>query len=398
MSAYPVFYGEVKSPIWYLLYYGKYLLSLSFILYSFTKRKSDANAVYLRKKFNRNFVLCPIVILAYSICIWTLNTPSFNFITRGISNTLFNCISYATGIAIACSLKEETPKCAIIAALTVYCISIFLGLLHGGGDFLKNCLFLRSTSAQGAYTELHEVAFVIGLYLLFLLFMNKKRFIKNTRCMTIMCILFYIIAWKRIGLAAFIFVALYIIIIRRKTARLTSKLMYVTGIVTIAICLIYVAFSTSDNLILILNRQGIDMMGRNIIYSYFRRFCDFTPLFLGRGVGFVSRQFDYATEADLYNMVSIKALHNDLMKMYIEVGFAGFVVWCYYWLINIPKKIVKYANVQAGFYSLCLLLFAFITYTTDNTGEYYNFQMHLIMLLYTISYYFRKKLAGLEHK
>lgn len=42
------------------------------------------------------------------------------------------------------------------------------------------------------------------------------------------------------------------------------------------------------------------------------------PTFMGKGVGFVGRQFDYTTRADLYHMVSIRALHNDFFKMYTK--------------------------------------------------------------------------------
>lgn len=389
MSGYPVFYGSVGSLTWYLFYYGKYLLSLLFIAYAFYECKIDKCTAYLQKKFNIIFLVYSGALLAYSVLIWILESPSFDFITRGISNTLFNGLSFATGIAIACSLKKDAPKYGLLAALTTYCISIVLGLLHDGGYFIKNCLFFRSTSAQGAYTELHEVAFVIGLYLIFLIFINKNKFIKKTRYMMALCVIFFIIAWKRIGIGAFLLVAVYLWIIQRKVKPLTPKLMKITEIVTIVVCFVYVAFSTSDDLITIFRSHGIEMSGRNIIYSYFRKFCDFTPLFFGHGVGFVSRQFDYTTAADLHNMVSIKALHNDFMKMYIDVGFIGFLVWCYFWLFYLPKKVKMFANVEAGFYALCLILFAFVTYTTDNTAGYYSFQMHLVMLIFVISHYYR---------
>lgn len=207
--------------------------------------------------------------------------------------------------------------------------------------------------------------------------------------MTALCVIFFIIAWKRIGIGAFVLVALYLWIIQKKVKPLTPKLMKITEIATVVVCFVYVSFSTSDSLDAFLSSHGIEMSGRNIIYSYFRKFCDFTPLYFGHGIGFVSRQFDYTTAADLYNMVSIKALHNDLMQMYIDLGFMGFLVWCYFWLFYLPRKIKRFANVEAGFYALCLILFAFITYTTDNTAGYYSFQMHLVMLLFAFSYYFR---------
>lgn len=401
MSAYEIFYGSVKSPMWYVLYYGKYYLVVVYAVFTYMLQdKKDKEAAVVRKKYSQLFLIVPLVIFLYSVLIWLIERPSSDFITRGISNTVFRCISYVGGIAIALSLKKDAPRYGIYAALITYGIGLLLGICNEGWDFFTTALFFRQTSAQGTYTELHELAFVIGLYLIFLFFINNKKFISNPKPLMILCCICFIIGWKRIGIGALFVVTVYMIcckLIQKKNInmtlairnrKVTFDIMKITEIAAVIGCVLYVALTTSNELVSSVEAGGVNLMGRNIIYNYFRRFYDFSVGFFGHGVGFVSRQFDYATPADLYNMISIKALHNDLMRVFIEIGFLGFVIWCCYWLVGVPRCIEKIAGKESAFVCLCLILYSFITYTTDNTEGYFNFQMHLVMLITSITYYY----------
>ena len=86
------------------------------------------------------------------------------------------------------------------------------------------------------------------------------------------------------------------------------------------------------------------------------------------------------SKSEVGNMASARGLHNDVLKMYIECGFIGSLIWLTYnWLyvpINIFKKVGK---KQATLY-IALTIFAFITYLTDNTENYFAFQVILLLL------------------
>mgnify|MGYP007104309312 CR=1 FL=1 len=195
-------------------------------------------------------------------------------------------------------------------------------------------------------------------------------------------------AWKRIGIFAVAMAYLYFVLFSNSKRSNKSFFVRVTGIVGTFICLIYVSLVVSGEFVTLLKSLGIDMMGRDIIYTYFRQFTTFSPTFMGKGVGFVGRQFDYATRADLYNMVSIRALHNDFFKIYIEIGFIGFIGWVIWWLIRLPQIIQKRYGVKKGIYLSLFVLFAFILYTTDNTESYINFQMELSAIITYISCFY----------
>lgn len=384
MSGYSVFYGSVGSITWYLLYYGKFFLILFCIFECFSHVYIKREDWKDTKKLFLLFCSVPIVIFLYSIIIWTINSPTNDFITRGISDTLFKLLSYAGGIAIAYKAKENATKYVSYAAIITYVISLLMGAVTDKGYFFRYELFNRTTSAQGKYTELHEIAFIIGMCLIFFVFSCEEDYIKSHKWSFIMLIIFFIIADKRIGFAAFGLAGLFGLTIKKKRKLTKESSIFVTGIITVLICLLYTSLSTSNGLISLLESHNIDLMGRDIIYRYFRQFCDFTPTYFGRGVGFVTRQFDYTSSRDLYQMAVIRALHNDYMKVFIEIGFWGFIIWLIYWLIYIPRKINKLAGFNAMFSAFCVILYTFVTYATDNTEGYFNYQLVLALLISSI--------------
>ena len=87
-------------------------------------------------------------------------------------------------------------------------------------------------------------------------------------------------------------------------------------------------------------------------------------------------------------MVSIRALHNDFFKIYIEIGYIGFIVWVFWWMIKMPQIIQKRYGVKKAFICLLFILYAFILYTTDNTESYTNFQMLLSAIITYISCFY----------
>ena len=272
MSGYDAFYGKVGSPLWTIYYYGKYVWILLFIILSLQYRHTRI-AIRKRNDSFHLFLVLPVIIFIYSVFVWLIRTPSFNFITRGISNTVFECISFAGGVYLAFALNERGIRIGVYSILFTYSLSIIIGLINGGSTFLKTALFNRTYAYQGKYTELHEVAFTLGLYIIIFALKKDelKKLFRHPRIIMVLCIAYFIIAWKRIGIFAVI-VSIIIGKVLENSKKLDKSLIRNIGIVGVVLCLVFVSFSTSDELVSILQSHNIEMSGRNIIYNYFRLF------------------------------------------------------------------------------------------------------------------------------
>lgn len=388
MGGYEIFYGKIGSLQWYFFYYGRFLCMLIFIVYSYCFYPITISS--FTRKWLLRLLLTPILMMfMYSCVLWILQHTRFPYISRGISDTIFMVGSYLAGISLVLLLKEKTIKYGLIAAIITFVSSCILGILNYGLDFFK-AMYGQNNSyiyyiIHNRYMELHEIIFTIGLYLICLIFTRSEDGNKKQTSKFFISMICFILGGKRIGFAALSIVVVLGALLKRKSNSNKVRIISITGTAGILVAILYVSMSTSTKLVSILSEYGIDMMGRDIIYRYFRQFCEFSPTFLGKGVGFVTRQFDYTTSADLYNMVSIRALHNDYMKVFIEIGFFGFIFWVWYWIKYIPKIIGKKVGVGSMVVSFLLIIYAFVTYLTDNTAGYFNFQLHLAMLITSIA-------------
>lgn len=388
MGSCSIFQGTAGSLRWMLFYYGSPLILLLLSIY-YVSLNRDIRVKKERKFFIGLFITPRIIMVLYSCAIWLISSTAFPYISRGISNTLFQCVAYICGVCIACGEKDDILEISLASAITVFGLAYLNGFIQNGIPFIY-ALNPFSTLADNfrQFTELHEVAYIIGLCILMNLIIGKYTSLKKKNILFWVSVIVFIIAWKRIGIFAVAITYLYFVVFSRSKKGNKSFFVKMTGIIGTIICLAYVSLIVSGKFVTLLQSLGIDMMGRDIIYAYFRKFTTFAPTFMGKGVGFVGRQFDYTTRADLHNMVSIRALHNDFFKMYIEIGYIGFIVWVFWWMIKMPQIIQKRYGVKKTFICLLFILYAFILYTTDNTESYTNFQMLLSAIITYISCFY----------
>ena len=378
MGGYSIFTGSAGTIRWAVFYYGRFALMMLYAFYSYGKR-TKKNERSVINWINKHTIIPLIVMFLWTICIWIIKGTHFRFITRGISDLIFLSGACISGAFLAKVLGKDALRYGLMAAIFTMVLSSIIGLGSMGGEF-----FTTLYRVENRYVELHEALFVIGLYLVcFALsdgFFNNQ---KNKIYFGVGCLAF-IIGGKRIGFAGLMVSLCIGLFVKHRKAKTQEAIIKVIGIGMIAFTIAYIWLSVTGELDLLFARYNINMMNRNIIYNYFRKFCDFSPTFLGHGLGFVGRQFDYATRDDLYNMISIRALHNDYFKMYLEIGFVGTLCWVTYWLRTLPNKLKKKIGLSGSCLVFCLIMYAFITYTTDNTAGYFNFQMHLVMLITVI--------------
>ena len=88
-------------------------------------------------------------------------------------------------------------------------------------------------------------------------------------------------------------------------------------------------------------------------------------------------------------------MHNDIVTMYIELGFWGFAFWI--WL-SWQGKIVwcqKAHGTKTAFLLLYCTIYAFVTYATDNTAFYCY--INTVFMLLPIGYAMKQQDANEEN-
>ena len=142
-----------------------------------------------------------------------------------------------------------------------------------------------------------------------------------------------------------------------------SRLTRAFSVLLVLILIGYVAIIKMDVFSLI-EKAGIDTSGRVIVYQAVDKFYEFSPEFLGNGIGFLTYQLT------TYMDVGVNSVHNDFLQYFIDLGFWGYIIW----LISMTATRVFYfgskGNVENGIITLALTVYLVVVSSTDNTLNY----------------------------
>ena len=111
------------------------------------------------------------------------------------------------------------------------------------------------------------------------------------------------------------------------------------------------------------------MMGCDVLWSLPNDYYELSPFWKGLG-------FEGVT--DLVNMWYREGLikralqlHNDILKIFIELGALGYTLWAGIHYIFYPSYWMTRHNMETGMLYMAILVYMTATYLTDNTAFYF---------------------------
>ena len=281
-----------------------------------------------------------------------------------------NCLFFSMCAANAGIMLLEMPKYGIAESLlsVVTCIVTF-GRAEG---------FVRAL-------EIHDITFLFGqFFLYYALFAPKgSRSEKRMRRAGMLLSLFFIIlGLKRSTLPAVLLVCVYVKLLRM--TKKPEKLIMATGIGLFVFCYVYLWLTRSGILVAFMESIGIDMMGRDVLWSLPNDYYTLSPFWKGLGFEAVTDLVNTWHEAGLINRAY--PLHNDILKIFIELGAAGFTLWAGINYILYPSYWMRQHGTQTGMLYMALLAYMTVTYLTDNTAFYFWSCIGLRLIPMSFSY------------
>ena len=308
-----------------------------------------------------------------SLFIWFMGTVDVGVISRGLSSSFIyaNMLSFALGAGALLYIFGERGiwynLIAILIANILMIVTVIAG--NGLGNYLSEFITLVTTFAGVTgdiivQAEIHELAFCLGAYLIYMLYKPKKNIIYFI--LLFLSLFCFLSAFKRIGIIAiaialvFGYLLKFIAHYNEKTA---SRLVTFFSFVVIALLIGYIALINMDAFEL-LEKAGINTSGRVEIYNAVDEFYEFSPGFLGNGIGFLTYQLN------TFMNVGVASVHNDFLQHFIDLGFWGYIIW----LVSMTLVRVWYfgrkGKVENAIITFMLTLYLIIVSTTDNTMNY----------------------------
>ncbi len=252
----------------------------------------------------------------------------------------------------------------IISYLVIYKID---GILH----------FFSYAEKGVTPLEIHELTFTVGLFFIYYVFFENKN-VKSHKAKIIWCIICLILGIKRIEIVALIISYGVIVLLSNFNKKQEFKLMICISCFLIIVSILYIICVRIGILDKFAQRFNINFNSRLQAYNYFKDDYNISPIFKGKGLGYVMKKLSTAD----WHLYGIGDLHNDVLKLYIEFGSILWLIYFSNFLIFQTKRIriIFGFNISKLYFSL--MIFTYILYLTDNVNRYLMYILVFTMIPY----------------
>lgn len=340
-----------------------------------------------------------LVTTVVSLFIWFEGKAPTDVITRGVSTVYIytNMLSFALAAGAMLYIFGEKGiwynLIAILGANILMIVTIIA--TYGLGNYISEFITLVTTFAGETgdiivQAEVHELAFCLGAYLIYMIYNPKKNVVYFILlALTLFC---FFSAFKRIAMIAIV-IALLLGYILKFVSRFSKKnairLTTVFSVIVILLLIFYIALIKGDAFEL-LESAGINTSGRVEVYNAVDKFYEFSPQFLGNGIGFLTYQLNSSMT------VGVASVHNDFLQHFIDLGFWGYILWLVSMILIRVWYFGSKGRVENAIITFMLMVYLVIVSTTDNTMNYPL--LTSVLALFMIGHGFDHRVSVYEDK
>ena len=236
-------------------------------------------------------------------------------------------------------------------------------------------MLFRSSGETGPLMvklETHDLTFAFGPFLLYLL-LNRKEIRHPVLWLTVSSF-FFLIGLKRIAIPAIALGFLAAWLLRLLPERAARQTALCAGIGLMIFSFLYIVGIRYGLFSFLEEYLEINTMGRVRMFENLEPYYDISFTYVGKGTGF-ERFVDWASgEVFPAPRQDAMQIHNDFLRMYMNIGFIGYWVWLWSWLIVRLRYWFRQGGKKAGSLFFAICVYCFVLYATDN-AIYYPYTM-----------------------
>lgn len=371
--------GYVRFP-----FFLKYILALLWFAYSFSKRLRRGNfTVKVKYLKELTIYVFPAILMCVSVILSIIINHNFTYayFSRSASNIL--CL-LAVLLGVFAALTEFGVKAIDYSFYGLVGSTIFNVLytiyLYGIGPVITvimNVIKVVTFSYEagsvysnvGYSLEVSDATFAYGFFFLFYLLFTEHG--KKRARRLLICIIGLYLGLKRVEIFAIIFAVIAFKLLIRNDKTNTRNLQRIFMVVTLIVSFLFlylIKYHTRVFSFLDINRVHL--------YSRLQALFRFSPLYIGKGFGYVNMWLE-DVGSSLY---ILEVSHSEILRMYIELGFIGLIIWIAYYTLILPNYFRKNGNDISAKMILCFSVYIMITYMIDNTLTLFATQYCFVLL------------------
>ena len=352
-------------------------IALGMILCAFLNFLVAADFAKLKKAvgFFPIFLLLIAVYALVSMYIWVTDFSQSSLINRAWQKILFQIITIIYAVFMCYLFEEKAIHYLFFCMCTANAAIMLLEMpKYGFVESVTSVVTCIVTfgEAEGFVRalEIHDITFLFGQFLIYYLMFSPKSTKaekRMKRCGVILSVFFMLVGLKRSTFPAVLLVCVYVKLLR--LLKKPRKLILATGISLFLFFYLYLYLTRSGILVAFLESLGIDMMGRDVLWRLSNEYYQLSPLWKGLGFEGVTDLVNMWVREGLINRAY--PLHNDILKIFIELGALGFTLWAGINYIVYPNYWMKKHDTETGLLYMAILAYMTVTYLTDNTAFYF---------------------------
>lgn len=265
-----------------------------------------------------------------------------------------------------------------ILIFAVLIMVIFGALGCAGAALFGRIEDFKETGLLMQQLETHDLTFAFGPFLLYLL-LHWRQSPRPALWLAAVCF-FFLVGLKRIAIPAValgLLAAWLLELLPEKAARQAALC---AAIVMMVASFLYIAGIRYGLFPYLEEQLGIDTKGRTALFAAVEPYYDISFTYTGKGTGF-ERYVEWFTGAVSKTPLRTQTqIHNDFLRMYLNIGFIGYWVWIWSWLPVRLRYWFRQGGKKAGCLFLGVCVYCFVLYATDNT-IYYPYTMMACALI-----------------
>lgn len=328
-----------------------------------------------------------VALFFWSLVIWIESFAAVSSMTRSCSKLLFQSIAILTAVALVYLFREKAIElftisiCITNGAIMLLCIPEYG--IGASIQSLVTCLVTFGDAVGYArQLEIHDLTFVFGQMILYYAVFAPRttRQEKRKRWLYLLaCIWFFLVGMKRSAIPTVLLFILIALLLRKR--KVPGWFYPAVGGGCILFFLLFLYCVRNGIISRLLNSVGVDMMGRDYLWSMANPYYEFSVTYLGHGFEYVDTIIGQWYSAGLINHPY--PFHNDILKVFVELGFPGFLLWSSIQYVLTPLFWQHYADQETTLLYLCELGYMTVTYLTDNTAFYFWSTMALRLVAFS---------------
>ena len=364
-----------------------YLAGMAIILVAFVRFlvEPDVARIWLLGKYGI-WVMIPMLLSVYMALIsWVVNLTDFGIIIRGLFGNVYQIIA----VFVAMSSVYLFGSRAVIwnwlalVAANIYGMVLTISDVGLSVFFQDMATVVTSlggtTSAAMGRMETLGLTYAFGMYMLYYVFCHKKKNLWDI-LVILVSTFFFLMAFKRSAsgaLALAVAAGLVLCVLPETACKRTITLM---GLAMIGGSMAYIWVVRSGLYDVVTVAFNIDTSGRSYVYNNLKPYYDFSPSFMGLGMGYVTKMLQ---TGELNLGINVTDLHNDLLREYVEQGFWSYLLWLLA-LFFLRIKLFARRHSRMGIMVFVMTAFLFVLYFSENIYMHYytNVTVDILIMSY----------------